>query len=166
MKILEMSIAGTACILIVLVLRVLLRKMPKVFSYILWALVFLRLICPFSLRSSHFGLMLGDMGQRLETAAYEQELVEYQVLVHKDGRVETLARYDSLEPAVSVAEDREEVWDHVVNKSSHQGSTGNVQSNMIGSRYSHSAVQRQVWQRCWDMAWCLIYCCEGGLVRR
>lgn len=150
MKILEMSIAGTACILIVLVLRVLLRKMPKVFSYILWALVFLRLICPFSLRSSHFGLMLGDMGQRLETAAYEQELVEYQVLVHKDGRVETLARYGSLGAAVSEVEDREEVWDHVVSKSPYQGSTDNVQSNMIGSRYSHSAVQRQ--ERRWVTA--------------
>lgn len=150
MKILEMSAAGTACILIVLVLRVLLRKMPKVFSYILWALVFMRLICPFSLRSSHFGLMLGDMGQVLETAAYERELVEYQVLVHKDGRVDTLARYGSLETAVSVAEDREEVWDHVVSKSSHQESTDNVQSNTVGFRYSHSAVQRQ--ERRWVAA--------------
>lgn len=148
MKILEMSIAGSACMLVVLALRVLLRKVPKVFSYILWAMVFLRLICPFSLRSSHFGLMLGDMGQMLETAAYEQELAEYQELVHKDGRGET---------DVSMAEDKGEVlfppntgWDNVGSKSPHQGSTDEVQSNMIGSRYSHSAIQRQ--ERRWVTA--------------
>lgn len=141
MKILEMSIAGTACILVVLALRVLLRKMPKVFSYILWAIVFLRLICPFSLRSNYFGLMLGDMGQKLETAAYEQELVEYQLPVHKDDRGET---------DVSMAEDAYTDWDNVVSESPHQGSTDNVQSNMIGSHYSHSAVQRQ--ERRWVTA--------------
>lgn len=134
MKILEMSIAGSACILVVSALRVLLRKMPKFFSYVLWAIVFLRLICPFSLRSSHFGLMLGDMGQKLETAAYEQELVEYQLPVHKNDRGET---------DVSMAEDKEGGWDNVVSKSPHQGSTDNVESNIFGSLYSHSAVQRQ-----------------------
>lgn len=148
LKILEMSIAGSACMLVVLALRVLLRKMPKVFSYVLWAMVFLRLICPFSLRSSHFGLMLGDMGQMLETAAYEQELVEYQELVHKDSRGET---------DMSMAEDKGEVlfppntgWDNVGSKSPYQGSTDEAQSNMIGSRYSHSAVQRQ--ERRWVTA--------------
>lgn len=141
MKILEMSIAGSACILAVLALRVLLRKMPKVFSYVLWAIVFLRLICPFSLRSSHFGLMLWDMGQMLETAAYEQELAEYQALVHKDDLGET---------DVSMAEDKADGWDNVGSKSPHQGSTDDVQSNMIGSRYSHSAVQRQ--ERRWVTA--------------
>lgn len=141
MKILEMSIAGSACILVVLALRVLLRKMPKVFSYVLWAIVFLRLICPFSLRSSHFGLMLWDMGQKLETAAYEQELAEYQLPVHKNDRGET---------DVPMAEDTYTDWDNMVSKSPHQGSTDNAQSNMIGSRYSHSVVQRQ--ERRWVTA--------------
>lgn len=81
--------AGTACILFVLAFRLLLRKKPRVFSYVLWAVVFLRLICPFTLQSPYFGLSLGNMEQRLETAAYEQETVNYQMLVHKDGTVET-----------------------------------------------------------------------------
>lgn len=89
LKILEMNLAGTACILIVLALRLLLRKKPRSFSYVLWAVVFLRLLCPFTLQSRYFGLALGDMEQRLETAAYKQELVQYQMLVNKDGTVES-----------------------------------------------------------------------------
>lgn len=91
LKILEMNLAGSACILIVLALRMLLRRKPRSFSYVLWAVVFLRLLCPFTLESRYFGLALGNMEQRLETAAYEQELVQYQVLVHKDGTVESSA---------------------------------------------------------------------------
>ena len=162
MKVLEMSIAGTACILVVLVLRVLLRRAPKIFSYMLWAVVFLRLICPFSLRSSHFGLAWADVEEMLETAAYEQELVEYQVLVHKDGRVETSARYVDLETSGSVAENIEEVLpsaysnrDNAVGKSPYRTSANNLQNNMIGSRYSHSAVQRQ--ERRWLVIGSLIW---------
>lgn len=91
LKILEMNLAGSVCILIVLALRMLLRRKPRSFSYVLWAVVFLRLLCPFTLESRYFGLALGNMEQRLETAAYEQELVRYQVLVHKDGTVESSA---------------------------------------------------------------------------
>lgn len=91
LKILEMNLAGTACILIVLALRLLLKRKPRSFSYVLWAVVFLRLLCPFTLQSRYFGLALGNMEQRLETAAYEQELVQYQMLVHKDGTVESLS---------------------------------------------------------------------------
>lgn len=162
LKILEMSIAGTACILVVLALRALLRRAPKIFSYMLWAVVFLRLICPFSLRSSHFGLTRGDVAGMLEAAAYEQELVEYQVLVHKDGRVETSARYGRLETSGAETEDMEEAFsafdtdkDNVVGKSPYQISVNNLQNNMIGSRYSHSAVQRQ--ERSWLVIGSLIW---------
>ncbi len=43
---LDMSLVGTYCILIVLVLRLLLRKAPRIFSYLLWGVVFLRLAVP------------------------------------------------------------------------------------------------------------------------
>ncbi len=43
---LDMSLVGTYCILIVLVLRLLLRKAPRIFSYLLWGVVFLRLAFP------------------------------------------------------------------------------------------------------------------------
>jgi beta-lactamase regulating signal transducer with metallopeptidase domain len=51
-KILTMSIVASVVILLVLVLRLALRKMPKAFSYALWAVVLFRLLCPVSLSSN------------------------------------------------------------------------------------------------------------------
>jgi beta-lactamase regulating signal transducer with metallopeptidase domain len=48
---LSMSITGSYVIVFVLVSRLLLRKVPKIFSYALWSVVFFRLICPFSFES-------------------------------------------------------------------------------------------------------------------
>lgn len=42
----DMSLVSVYCILIVLLLRLFLRKAPKMFSYLLWAVVFLRLVLP------------------------------------------------------------------------------------------------------------------------
>ena len=42
----DMSLVSVYCILVVLLLRLFLRKAPKTFSYLLWAVVFLRLILP------------------------------------------------------------------------------------------------------------------------
>jgi len=51
-KVLNMSVSASWLVLIVLVLRLLLKKSPKWISVVLWALVAVRLICPFSLESS------------------------------------------------------------------------------------------------------------------
>lgn len=48
----NMSATGSAIILFVLLLRLLLRRAPKAFSYALWAVVLFRLLCPFTLKSS------------------------------------------------------------------------------------------------------------------
>lgn len=47
LKIAGMSITASFVIAAVLVLRLLLRKAPKAFSYAMWAVVFIRLLCPF-----------------------------------------------------------------------------------------------------------------------
>ena len=51
LKVVNMSISATWMVLIVLVVRVFLKKAPKWISILLWALVGLRLICPFSFES-------------------------------------------------------------------------------------------------------------------
>ena len=51
LKILNMSISASWLIGIVFVLRFLFKKAPKSFNYILWALVAIRLICPFTIES-------------------------------------------------------------------------------------------------------------------
>ncbi|CDX00757.1 Peptidase M56 BlaR1 [Desulfitobacterium hafniense] len=52
LKVLNMSITGSAVILCVVLMRFLLRRAPKVFSYALWSVVLFRLVCPFSFESA------------------------------------------------------------------------------------------------------------------
>lgn len=52
LSVLNMSITASFVILVVLLVRLFLRRAPKIFSYTLWAVVLFRLICPFSLESA------------------------------------------------------------------------------------------------------------------
>lgn len=54
--ILNMSIASSIVILAVLLLRPFLKRAPRIFSYILWFVVFLRLLCPF-LPETNWGII-------------------------------------------------------------------------------------------------------------
>ena len=47
----NMSLTGSIIIGFVLLARLLLRKAPKVFSYVLWSVVLFRLLCPVSISS-------------------------------------------------------------------------------------------------------------------
>ncbi len=51
LQILDMSKTASAVIILVLAARLLLRRAPKIFSYALWAVVLLRLLCPVSMES-------------------------------------------------------------------------------------------------------------------
>ncbi len=51
LSVLNMSIMGCYIILFVIIIRFLLKKAPKIFSYILWSVVFVRLICPLTIES-------------------------------------------------------------------------------------------------------------------
>lgn len=51
-KVLDMSITASFCVVIVCILRLFLRKAPKIYSYLLWSIVAFRLLCPVSLQSS------------------------------------------------------------------------------------------------------------------
>lgn len=59
--ILNMSIGASFCVLAVMLMRILLMRAPKVFSYLLWLIVLIRLICPV-LPEAKFGL-IPDAGQ-------------------------------------------------------------------------------------------------------
>lgn len=56
---LNMSLTASVVIVFVLLLRLLLKKAPKVISYALWGIVLFRLLCPISIASglSLFGLL-------------------------------------------------------------------------------------------------------------
>lgn len=51
LQILNMSFTASIVILFVLGARLLLKKVPKIFSYALWSVVLFRLVCPFSFES-------------------------------------------------------------------------------------------------------------------
>jgi beta-lactamase regulating signal transducer with metallopeptidase domain len=51
LSVLKMSLASCYIILFVLGVRLLLKRAPKIFSYALWSIVFLKLVCPFSFES-------------------------------------------------------------------------------------------------------------------
>lgn len=52
LKILNMSIAAGWAVLAVLIIRLLLKKAPKYIAVLLWGIVAIRLICPFSIESA------------------------------------------------------------------------------------------------------------------
>ena len=56
--ILHMNLTASVVIAVVLLLRLLLRRVPKIFSYLLWIAVAFRLICPVAVEST-FGLPSG-----------------------------------------------------------------------------------------------------------
>jgi len=51
-KLLNMSLTASILVLLVIILRLVLKRAPKKYVCILWALVALRLICPFSISSA------------------------------------------------------------------------------------------------------------------
>lgn len=66
MKICNMSLTATYCIAAVILLRLLLKKQPKIFSYLLWSVVLFRLLCPVSI-SGDYSLL------RMDTNLISQE---------------------------------------------------------------------------------------------
>lgn len=51
LKIVTMSLTSSYVVLVVIALRFLLKKNPKIFSYAMWGVVLFRLVCPFSFKS-------------------------------------------------------------------------------------------------------------------
>ncbi len=93
-KVLDMGVAGSIAILAVLVIRALVSKAPKIYSYLLWGIVLFRLLCPVSLP---FGLsvmnLAGAAGQKeasaqlgIGTGANGKELLQSQSVETANGK--------------------------------------------------------------------------------
>ena len=77
-SLLNMSLTGSIVILAVLACRLLLQRAPKIFSYVLWAVVLFRLLCPVSFTSA-FSLLgaLDSPAAELGRVTYiSQEMLE------------------------------------------------------------------------------------------
>lgn len=71
----NMSLTASVVIVAVLLVRLLLRRAPKVFSYALWAVVLFRLICPVSVTSAVS--LLGALGAPAQERSAVTSVVEY-----------------------------------------------------------------------------------------
>ena len=77
LQLLNMSITAGYVILAVLAVRLLIHRLPKIYSYVLWSIVGFRLLCPISFSSSlsFFNLDLFDRIEQVQGLQYA-EIVE------------------------------------------------------------------------------------------
>jgi len=77
MTVLNMSITGTFVILALFILRLLMKRLPRIYSYLLWSVVLLRLICPFAIEAD-FGIIpsirIGE--ERMREKAPERRILQ------------------------------------------------------------------------------------------
>lgn len=92
-KIVEMSLMASVVILAVLLVRVLFRQLPKIFSYVLWSVVLFRLLCPVSI-STPF-----SMFQVFGITEKKVQMIELPVVGQDNLHEETtnIVEYDNME---------------------------------------------------------------------
>ena len=84
--VLEMSIIASVSIIILLLLRPVLKKFPRIFAYLLWGIVLLRLLCPVSFQSPISILKLSNapfvtvLFSAPEAETVNEETFEYVIL--------------------------------------------------------------------------------------
>lgn len=74
-QLLSMSLTALPVMAVVLAARFFLRKAPKKFSYLLWAVVAFRLVCPVSVASPVGLVEPGELARRVETAGQAGDVV-------------------------------------------------------------------------------------------
>ena len=77
LTIVDMSIMASVIILSVLILRLLLKHMPKVFSYVLWLVVLFRLLCPWKIESDFSMIPNSFCGIPQELALEEADSISF-----------------------------------------------------------------------------------------
>ena len=82
----EMSIAAGYCAIFVIIIRFFMRKLPKSYSYVLWAVVFLRLLMP-SLPESDWSLMPGKDFMVLERFVENESVDVGKVSIENEAEV-------------------------------------------------------------------------------
>lgn len=108
LTVLRMSLTGSVVILVVLFARVLLRRAPKIFSYLLWGVVLLRLLCPVSF-SAQLSLL-----QFVEVPMEEGQI---------DYGIQNFAHHQNTELVVSAGETVKQVSKTTVSEKSNSDSS-------------------------------------------
>ena len=96
LTVLDMSITASYVILAILVMRLLLKKAPKKYSYALWAVAGFRLVCPISFQSvlSLFNLSMPNFETaRQEVFSQTEELLTYHDFVKERDPLDAIIFY-------------------------------------------------------------------------
>lgn len=102
--ILHMNLTASVVIAVVLLLRLLLRRAPKIFSYLLWIAVAFRLICPVAVEST-FGLPSGKDSFLQMAWEQMQDLKKAEAQIQKTGQ--TSIQNGNLVSGISVSQNQE-----------------------------------------------------------
>lgn len=84
LTLLHMSLAASALVVVVVVLRLLLKRAPKAIHCALWAMVALRLLLPFSVESS-FSLIPQDVAERELLTEWQDDYVGEVTVIYDDS---------------------------------------------------------------------------------
>ena len=124
-KILSMSLTASYCILFVCVARLLLKRAPRNFSYLLWIVVAFRLICPVSFESD-FSLVDSDFIPDIEYKLTEktEEAVSYEL-----SNIETVS-------------DKEIAYDNYVNQV-YQNATAVIAQDSASTDFSSGQISEK-----------------------
>ncbi len=98
--VIDMTLCGSVAIIAVILVRIFLRKAPKVFSYALWAVVLFRLLCPVSIELPVS--IVPDMGSVAEEYRFDHD----PITVIDAGK----AVYQAVDDAVSGNLDAQQVY--------------------------------------------------------
>ena len=108
-NVLQMSFYASLIICIVLILRMFFKKLPKIYAYFLWIIVFFRLLCPFTI-DSVFSIMPDSVRYepRVTTGYAQTEPLHY--YAYEDVGDEAYVS-ETLEYGLSKEENRHMFWD-------------------------------------------------------
>ena len=144
-RVLDMSLAAGIIILLVLAARFLLRKMPKIFSYLLWAAVLFRLLCPVALEShvSVFGPVVAVLVDSDSSVQFDEVIeVTYDGNNPRDYEI-VLEQESAYQPVVQ--EPKQEV--PVVQIVWLAGTAGMLLYGLAGALRLKKRLKSAVWQR-------------------
>lgn len=92
-QVLNMSMTGSIVILLVMLVRLLLKRSPKIFSYALWSVVLFRLLCPVALTASVS--VLEAFGPEVREASPSTSVVSYLPAQRNPGQTLTFIPADN-----------------------------------------------------------------------
>lgn len=107
LKVLYRSMVAGGIVLAILLLRVLLKRAPKIYSYLLWMLVLYRLLCPFTIISSFSFLGMFETEDATQTQMVSSAFSQGMQPIGGVGEAETLQAKER-EPDIL----QEERWIH------------------------------------------------------